>query len=253
MEECGFFVTLPSNASLDIYPNNKISHYTTKFAKPIDLNGIWEVSLAEVQYIQSWYSLTEEDSICHIIQRDGKRTQNSNFNITPGYYKNIDEVVSEINNNLKKMELGIELFYNRMKNKIRIVSQKHFAFKANGKLAYMLGMNPGVPITAREPEAPNPSDIHAGFYTMYVYTDVIEYQRVGDSFAPLLRCVHITGENNKVVTITYDKLHYVPLTKNHITDIVIEVKTDQNKPIPFSYGKFIAKLHFRPAKHSFRM
>lgn len=82
----------------------------------------------------------------------------------------------------------------------------------------MLGMNPEGLLIYQEPEAPNPT--HAGFYTMYVYTDILEYQWVGDSFVPLLRCIHITGENNKVITITYDKPHYVPSTKNLITEII---------------------------------
>lgn len=71
------------------------------------------------------------------------------------------------------------------------------------------------------------ADIYSGFYTMYVYTNIIDYQRGGDSFVPLFRCVHIMGENNKVVTLTYEKP--VRSAKDHITDINVEVKSDQNK------------------------
>lgn len=35
--------------------------------------------------------------------------------------------------------------------------------------------------------APHQCDINGGFYTMYVYTDIIQYQTVGDSYVPLLR------------------------------------------------------------------
>ena len=96
--------------------------------------------------------------------------------------------------------------------------------------------------------APHPADIYGGFYTLYVYTDIIEYQTVGDSFVPLLRCVHIAGDIHDVVTVRYDKPHYVSATKTHISDITIEVKTDQNQHVNFSYGKVVAKLHFRPVK-----
>nr|XP_029519526.1 ERC protein 2-like [Oncorhynchus nerka] len=51
---------------------------------------------------------------------------------------------------------------------------------------------------------------HPGFYNIFVYTDIISYQRVGDSCVPLLRTVHIDGKDGDIVTVTYDKPHYVP-------------------------------------------
>ena len=43
-----FYVTLPSNASMDVYPNNKKSNYTTQFSTPIVLDVNYEVALANV-------------------------------------------------------------------------------------------------------------------------------------------------------------------------------------------------------------
>lgn len=85
---------------------------------------------------------------------------------------------------------------------------------------------------------------------MYIYTDIIEYQSVGDHHVPLLRCVHIDGENNMNVSIRYDRPHYVSVNKSSITEICIQVKDDQNQDVPFSYGKLSTKLHFRPVKQS---
>ena len=108
-----------------------------------------------------------------------------------------------------------------------------------------VGAGAGVPLRYH---ASHHVDMHAGFVSMFVYTDIIDYQAVGDSFVPLLRCVHISGHNNDVVTIIYDKPHYLTVSKATISDIIIEVKSDLGKDVPFRYGKFIAKLHFRPAK-----
>ena len=60
------------------------------------------------------------------------------------------------------------------------------------------------------------------FYTLYVYTDIIE-QVEGDYFVPLLRCLHISGVDKEIVTIRYDKVHYVQVPKTHISDIDIEL------------------------------
>ncbi len=83
---------------------------------------------------------------------------------------------------------------------------------------------------------------------MYIYTDIIEYQSVGDSYVPLLRTVHVEGASNDFVSVRFDKPHYAPVNKSNFTDICIEVKDDQNKHVRFTYGKVVAKLHFRPVK-----
>jgi len=48
-----FYVTLFSNASLDLYPDNNRAIFTTHLARPIDLGTLsseWEVGLCEVSY-----------------------------------------------------------------------------------------------------------------------------------------------------------------------------------------------------------
>ena len=43
-----FFVTLPSNSSADVFPDNKKSNFTTHFNTPINLNGEYEVALTSI-------------------------------------------------------------------------------------------------------------------------------------------------------------------------------------------------------------
>ncbi len=83
---------------------------------------------------------------------------------------------------------------------------------------------------------------------MYIYTDMIEYLSVGNSYAPLLITVHIEGASKDFVSVRFDMSHYAPVNKSNITDIWIEVKDDQNRHVRFTYGKVVAKLHFRPVK-----
>ena len=68
--------------------------------------------------------------------------------------------------------------------------------------------------------APNSADIYGGFYKLFVYTNIIEHQVVGDYFVPQLRCVHISGVDKD---IRYDKVHYLQVSKTHISDIDIEL------------------------------
>jgi hypothetical protein len=50
MSETHFYLTLPSNASLDVFPDNKTGSYRVKLPHPIDLNGNWEVGLYSISY-----------------------------------------------------------------------------------------------------------------------------------------------------------------------------------------------------------
>ena len=45
-----FYLTLPSNLSSNVYPDNKQSQYTTRLPRVIELDGEYEVALAQIQY-----------------------------------------------------------------------------------------------------------------------------------------------------------------------------------------------------------
>ena len=60
MDRDHFYITLFSNASQDIYPDNKIAAFTIQLAQPIrlDASEIWEVGLCELSY-----SATQQQSV----------------------------------------------------------------------------------------------------------------------------------------------------------------------------------------------
>ena len=45
-----FYVTLPSNSSIQYFPDNKTSNFVTKLSRTLQLDGEWEVGLAEIDY-----------------------------------------------------------------------------------------------------------------------------------------------------------------------------------------------------------
>ena len=281
MAEGGFYVTLPCNASRSVYPDNTISNYRTRMATPINIKGEWEVGLVQIEYPRSWYTFNSKDAVFEIniepitvddekntnnIRRgvDVKKTELSRLRIPikTGYYDKVPSVVSVINDLLAPHG---SFGYDVVKNKVFLKAKPNISITFHGKLAIILGLKPGVPIGDSMRQKTNPgktnfekdvvtyamhqADIHGGFYTLYIYTDIIRYQSVGDAFVPLLECVQITGDNNNTVSVRYDKPHYASVNKSVITDIAIEVKDDQNHHIPFSYGKVCIKLHFRPVKN----
>jgi hypothetical protein len=57
-----FYVTLPSDSSLDQFPQNTASSFTTKLKHPLILKGRWEVALVELQYLNSIFTVLEDTS-----------------------------------------------------------------------------------------------------------------------------------------------------------------------------------------------
>jgi hypothetical protein len=54
-----FYLTHPSNASLDIFPDNinKTTSFRVILPQPVELDGNWEVRLYSISYPNTWYAL----------------------------------------------------------------------------------------------------------------------------------------------------------------------------------------------------
>ena len=252
MDDGGFYVTLPCNASQSVYSDNEISKYRTNLARALLMKGQWEVGLCEFQYPRTWETFSHEDA--RIILTDKVSKVSTAFILRVGYYAKIPDILDEINKHTNAF--GIKLGYDDIVNKIFIVAKQEMTLVFYGKLSRILGfdaavvIDPNVTPSKGRKYAEHVADLYGGEYALFVYTDIIEYQIVGDHFVPLLRCVQISGKNKDTITINYDKPHYVRVSKRHISDIAIEVKTDQNYNVPFKYGKVVVKLHFRPVKQT---
>ena len=57
--ESEFYVTLPSNSSMQYFLDNKTSNFVTKLSRTLQLDGEWEVVLAEIVYPHTWYNIRE--------------------------------------------------------------------------------------------------------------------------------------------------------------------------------------------------
>ena len=49
-----FYVTLPSNSSMDLYPNNTLTQFTVQLKEPLRLDVQYDVALVELTYKHSW-------------------------------------------------------------------------------------------------------------------------------------------------------------------------------------------------------
>ena len=89
-------------------------------------------------------------------------------------------------------------------------------------------------------------DYNGYITSLFVYTNIIENQFIGNAMAPVLKTVAVKGEVGEIADINYYSPQYVPVLSRSFHEIEISIKGDTGKPIPFIDGsKVIVKLHFR--------
>jgi len=90
-----------------------------------------------------------------------------------------------------------------------------------------------------------PPDLRGGIQTMFIYSDIVKPTIIGDTMARILRTCPVQGKFGEVISKTFDRPHYVPISINSINSIEIHIKDHTDKLIKFAFGTVIIKLHFQ--------
>lgn len=264
MESNGFYVTLPSNASLDFHPNNTLTKYTVQLPRTLYLKPDFVVGLAEIQYPLSW--LTVPESSCSIIDFTQGVTITA-IQFPNAHYESVIELVRVINKNLVTFfeiyelpKRTLMLVYDDLTDKVTLKGRVGYGLFLNDELRAIFGFDSTQDLYRRQPKGPfvddqsgeefnvealYKSDINRGFHALYVYCNICEPQIVGDVYAPLLRTVAIKGKRHDHVTITYNQPHYIPIGTREISEIEIDIREDTGRKVSFTAGKVVCKLHFK--------
>lgn len=249
MSDQQFYLTLPSNASLNIYPDNTLSDYTTRLFNPIQLSGRWEVGLSEIQYPHCYFNITDRNNSLSYSE-SGRLTRY--LKIPHGYYGSVQEVLDTINDYLiDEAKSSISLVVDKKSRKVLVRLKAGAFITFNDDLYKLLGL----PRKAffETTAGTQPSDIYAGVYGLYVYSDIVEPQYVGDANVPLLKIVPLkTGSKTAgdMISTSYSMPHYIPVKTKHFDVINVNIRDDTGRKFAFERGKVVVKLHFRQVRPS---
>lgn len=287
-----FYVTLPSNSSMNMF-DNSISNFTTQLHIPIKFNGPYEVALVEIAYDHNWdvdlgkikYIYSDEITLeSQVLYRDGEGFEKliSKINVEIGakiisyekdkikknhpemsdkeLHKFLIESLSEerdyhdVDNDIivKRNRIPIVLLVDN-ELKVNTMNDNHH-YKFEGVIADLLGLN-NILLNSKTAQIKINSDYLKSFYvisSLYIYSDIIKYQYVGDTLAPLLRNVVVTPNKNYTIRNNiYDSPQYIPVNRSVIDTINIQITDEFGKNIRFTGGKSIVKLNFRPIRYGF--
>lgn len=277
-----FYLTLPSNSSEKYYPDNTLTHFITKLHNDVSLSGDWEVALVDIMYPRNWYNINEQylriscNNCTKILPQPNpdekiEPSYEVHVGIPSGYYHSIPDLVDAIKESISKTfrrpitawsSDGVERYvdqtlwpkirYNPHTKKVIVSMQPQMTMKFTEQLARVLAIEPHQ-YSPHEMVVKSSitCDIEGGLHALYVYCDVLECVPVGDTMAPLLRIVEITGQKGEMTHIQYDQPRYVPLQKKHFDSIEIDIRDDLGENISFDSGKLIVTLHFRKQKETY--
>lgn len=248
-----FYVTLPSTASADIYPDNTTSSFTTNLISPLPLEGSWQVGLAGFSYRQSISSVIGKIAIYKL---DSANAQSlwylwHSFDVMCYEGETYDELLYRINNNLSKVKGDVFRLAVSDDPFIVLESPTNYELRMSGVLTEILGipknLSGGVSQIANNYSAKGKISRNEFFF---FYTDIIEDQYVGDSKAKLLDTMSLRGEKGESVSVAIASPHYVDLTVTEVTSININIRDSMGEYIHFdNLSRVIVKLHFRPKNY----
>ena len=232
-----FYITLSSNASTQTYSNNTPTHFRNILNHRIRLNDAsWMVGLSEIHIPLTCENVLEGENIFWFDLTNGTKVKHR---ITPGYYATIQQLLDALN----KITPTIEFTYS---NTVRVTATDAIqAARLSPMLALQLGFEPNNNILKADIVQKQPY-LSIGYpQQVFVYSDLIQPQYVGDTKAPLLRIVAMTDTNHgKVQTVTFQNVHYFPLAKLSFDTIEILLKDHAGRNLPFASGTLTVTLHF---------
>lgn len=266
----------PSNACMEIFPENKPQHYKIQLNSPYKLDGTWQVALHSISYPHSWYNLPKT-AIHYGIQlyKDGP---NENKGIVEcwlylerGQYESAASLLTEINDKLNKSARVNGTFVTGADNPE--ADEKYFDLKVTesnpqkvelftsrkGNYIYLLKewwdiwgilgfekSNINNELIKRGDKSKFPASINLHMPAMYIYLpNLVKGVGVGESTSPLLATIPIMGKLNEIVHIEPNNLVFIDLIQNYIKMIEIIIKDDRGNNLDFILGKINITLLFR--------
>ena len=190
-----FTIELVSNAPAQLFPDNALRSFTNFLPEQLNLDGQWEVAISEISYPSMYQNVTEGKFMFF----DKKLSNLSEFYyLEPGLYPSITDIVEAMNIRIQERhnhsENCIKIKVSRRTPKVEIYVANETSGLAffSTDLGHIFGSNVGnefgVMLRGKGPHKPKFAYDIVRIQSLMIYTDLVEYNIVGDTKAPLLRC-----------------------------------------------------------------
>ena len=161
----------------------------------MNLDGQCEVAISEISY-PSMYQNVTEGKFMFYDEKFSKTTEASY--LEPGLYSSITDIVEAMNtlikegNNHRGTCITIKVSRVGQKLKVYLANEESSRAIFSADLGHIFGEDvrndSGILMRGKQPHEPTFAYDIVQFHSLMIYTDIVEYNIVGDTKAPLLRC-----------------------------------------------------------------
>ena len=188
-----FTIELVSNASSQLFLNNTLSLFTIFLPEQVNLDGQWEVAISENSY-PSMYQNVTEGKFMFYDEKLSKTTEA--YYPEPGLYSSILDLVEALNtliqerNNHRDTCITIKVSRVTQKVKVHLANEESslaiFSTDSGHIFGGDLRNDSGILMRGKEPHEPTFAYDIVRIHSFLICTDIVEYNIVGDTKAPLL-------------------------------------------------------------------
>ena len=213
---------------MQYFPDNKTSNFVAKLSRTLQLDGEWEVGLAEIVYPHTWYNIRKRKNSVEIYTPDNLYLvfKTVEYSIQPGYYKEVQDVIDALYKAGLDNLSDVVLAYDDTSKRVTVKCGRRVVVKLRGDIARMFGFLNDTTIRASDEKGFTLALPETGNQYFYVYTDIIKSQYQGDVVVPVLRTVTVKGEHGNHVCKNFERPHYVPLNKKNFDTISINIRDE---------------------------
>lgn len=137
-----FYVTLPSNASMQYFPQNTQSSYRTKLTSPLMLNSAWEVGLSEIFIPRNWFNIGDHNNsyTVYLKTRKSDITTTVQYQISFAFEatKSLKEFFNSLGEKIKVSlgdKQGVSFILDAKNNNVTIIIERGFELHISTALA----------------------------------------------------------------------------------------------------------------------
>ena len=127
---------------MDYFPDNTLTHFTTRLPQMMDLDGSWEIGLSEIQYPHSWNDIKKGEAWVQVdVLFEVNQLQRHTFELQAGYYPSPKRVLKAIEEKKHKTPLrkNFDIRMNEIEHKIGIAVKKDCQMTISSLLQHLLG------------------------------------------------------------------------------------------------------------------
>lgn len=238
------YLTLPSNASMDHFPDNEPGHFYIKLPQTLTFSQDYEVALTEIQFANEHENIVEGEVYFEVFLYPHLLKKTKKFFVPRGQYINNQELVEVLNS----LTSQVTFHYDMTTKKITVKIHDNVYLEFSQKLADILGLAETKVSVLTSPikTAEHAMSINESFKSIFVYCDLVCYRPVGDVNVPLLRTLPPIYDRRDIIHHVYTRPYYMPLKAFNINSVEVRLATDRGAAINFRGGLTILTLHFRP-------